>query len=270
MPCNGTYKAQLWGASGGGADPGSGGDGGFISGNMTLTKDTVLYYIIGECGYATDLNDNTACPQNRLTVTRTSKNYSYADVFGAYAVQGFGGNANGKSGGSLFSGSGGGATLLYLNNNYNTVSNLILIAGGGGGASDGTNASGTSYSYGGYYAGHGNNNGGSGQGTGGTVAGGGTQSAGGAASSGGGATAGSYLQGGIGGTSDNAGGGGGGGYYGGGGGNENISGGGGGSSYVNTSRATQNTSETATVKVGGDKNNDGVSGEMKITLVAAG
>jgi len=264
VPCDGTYKAQLWGASGGGADPGSGGDGGYISGNMSLTKDTVLYYIIGECGYATDKNDNAACAQSRLPSSRKDGSTKRA-TFSEYAVQGFGGNAYGNND-SIYSGSGGGATLLYLNNNYNDKTNLILVAGGGGGASDATNAAGTNYSYGGYYAGHGNNNGGSGQGTG-TAAGGGTQSAGGAASSGNNATAGTYLYGGRGGDSNNAGGGGGGGYYGGGGGNENISGGGGGSSYVNTSRATQNTSETATVKVGGSQNNDGVSGEMKITYL---
>ena len=253
---------QLWGASGGGADPGTGGDGGFISGNINISAGQIVYFLVGQKGQTGDQDTSgdrkgNSCPDFTNCAAWAQNTRSF----------GFGGLAN-TNNENCYSSTGAGGSFAYLNNNINSKSNLLIVAGGGGGASDSTYASGTNYSYGGYYAGHGNNNGGAGINKDGSsgCANGGTQSAGGATTCTT-ATAGSYLYGGNGGTAKNANAGGGGGYYGGGGGDEETSSGGGGSSYINTAYGAQNASETATVMAGGDKNRDGLDGKIVITYL---
>ena len=266
----GYYKMQLWGASGGGADPGTGGDGGFISGNINISAGQIVYFLVGQKGQTGELSGSS---------TRTGskcEGYSTCRLWAQNRAFGFGGMGDtAATDGSFYGGTGAGGSFVYLHNNVNDASNLIIVAGGGGGASDETYSAGTNYSYGGYYAGHGNNNGGDGINQSGTTgcSRGGTQTAGGSVvtSTCSTATAGKYLYGGDGGTTgsenNNANPGGGGGYYGGSGGEERLGSGGGGSSYINTTYGTQNTSETATVMAGGAKNADGLDGKIIITYL---
>ena len=221
VPVTGSYKVELWGAAGGGADPGKGGKGGFISSNINLTSGTQYLLVIGQGG-----------------------SYVGGNYDSLYATQGGGGAGYG------YGGSGGGATILAMYEEEKTLGELTImaVAGGGGGASDNTGAG---YSYlagdGGYlYSDLGNLNG-----TNSSYGTGGTQTAGGIKTNG--VTfgnAGGYLQGGtgVGDLSEcndffsdcNSAGGGGGGYYGGAGGTADTDGGAGGSSYVNSSYGNLN------------------------------
>ena len=131
VPCDGIYKLQVWGASGG-QDPfvtnhpnvGShSGKGGYATGTISLTETTGLYIFVG--GTATGLSG------------------------------GYNGGGKGKNGtyeGTYFTGwGGGGATHISTTNNpipsnktsaancrWNNSGTLIM-AGGGGGADDGHN-----------------------------------------------------------------------------------------------------------------------------------
>lgn len=116
-PCAGKYKIEVWGASGGGADPASNvsshaGAGGYSTGTINLNLNEMLYINVGGQG-----------------------------TYGTYSTSAPGGYNGGGTGGIGTSGSGGGAThiatasglLSSLEDNKNSV---IIVAGGGGGADD--------------------------------------------------------------------------------------------------------------------------------------
>ncbi len=232
-PVSGIYKIELWGAQGGGAyydyENGDetvgygrigeyikGGKGGYVSGNINLEKNTILYIYVGGMG-----ND-----------------YSSTTSFHDRATGGF--NGGGQGGWHYqVAGSGGGATDIRLQdgnwNNFNSLKSRIMVAGAGAGTSNYRNAVSGGYG-GGLIGGLGNLNINS---VGHQLATGGTQTFGG--------KCGAYDQYysdtelffgkfGIGGDSQHAhGSGGGSGYYGGGGGNfvqAGVSSGAGGSSFI--------------------------------------
>lgn len=251
VPTSGNYKIELWGAAGGGADPGKGGNGGFISANLSLTAGTEYLLVIGEGG-----------------------SYIGGAEVSKFATQGGGGAGYG------YGGSGGGATILAVYEEDKSFHDLtiVAVAGGGGGASDQT---GSGYSYlagnGGYlYSGLGNLNGtNSSYGTGGTQTSGGVKANGVTFGN-----SGSYLQGGtgVGHLSEcsaffsdcNSAGGGGGGYYGGAGGTADNDAGAGGSSYVNSSFGSLNEEAVPSsipLKVCLGANSYGENGYARITYI---
>ena len=122
IPKSGTYKLEIWGASGGYAyDPerltGPGGYGGYSIGNIYLKKATNLYLNIGGKG-----EDNCQ--------TKT-------------CVGGYNGGSNSAKwanydGNGLYTAGGGGATHIalssgLLSNLENSKSDIIIVSGGGGG-----------------------------------------------------------------------------------------------------------------------------------------
>lgn len=257
IPCNGTYKLEVWGAEGGSLThpsgvKGVGGKGGYSQGNKYLDKGTKLYIAIG--GYPGDRQivlDTNNPDSSWFSVGKGGYNgggfgssyynsYEYDDDDEQYECH----NDNGAGGG--------GATHIALGTNRGELKNytsykseVLIVAGGGGGAGgpeDGANCFG-----------------GAGGGTDGTQpvyteydddddpyyvygAGGGTQTSGGIGKHGAGWFDGTFGAGGIV-NSWYAGGGGGGGWYGGGaGGADGHGGGGGGSGYIGgvTEGATSN------------------------------
>jgi hypothetical protein len=199
----GSYQIEMWGADGGDALRGTGGKGGYSTGNLLVTTSTTYYIYVGGKG---------------ATVTSSTPGgwNGGGGCLGTYTT--------GYNGGT-----GGGGTDIRTTQNT-TYADRIIVAGGGGG--------GTGYST---YTGNGGNGGGATGSNGGSsrgptyTGGGGSQTAGGTSATGGitsyslaGAlgTGGNYSSTGtLGGTA------GGGGYYGGGSGHWGGAGGGG-SSYV--------------------------------------
>lgn len=198
----------------------AGGGGGKVTGTLSVTSGSTLYFYVGGRG------------EDGITM-RTTGGWNGGGGAGYY-----GGNAVSSP---CYPGTGGGASDIRTS--VGTLSSRLVVAGGGGGAGGYTPA------LGGHGGGLTGANGGApsfpgGQGLGGT------QSAGGAAGTTcGGAGAGSLGTGGNGAGCSHGGGGGGGGYYGGGGGI--IEPGGGGSSY------TSPTLVTGAVHTQGSHNNDG-------------
>ena len=241
VPYDGIYKVELWGASGNTGGyyntydfkdrsylvDSVGGYGSYVSGQIELNKDQILYVYVGEMG-------------NRLRTI---------------SFNGGGTGGPGRTGGTgslstaemLSGNSGGGATDIRLVagnwDNFDSLKSRIIVAAGGGGTahSDYSTAGGLSYGggltgyTGGYYSGHTyvNQNGK-----------GGTQTSGGAAASPHFSSTGTINAGGFGyggstaaNSSNSGAGGGGGGYYGGGGASGTLSGGAGqgggsGSSFI--------------------------------------
>lgn len=196
VPCSGTYKLEVWGAQGGNTNQdGIGGYGGYSQGTISLSKNSILYTVVGSAGA------NAGTSQYATEMTN-----------GGY-------NGGGSAVGSSYytSGSGGGATNIGTRNGtlaqYGNTSGLYIVAGGGGGAR--LNASGGT--------GGGTGGGAGGTGTAANSGIGGTQSSA-------GTTGGFGYGGGISYNPDKGGAGGGGGYYGGAGGWD-LSGGGG-SGYI--------------------------------------
>ena len=113
--CNGRYKLEVWGASGGGANHSYnyeyGGHGGYSYGTFTMNDQPTLYVVVGGAG----------------TKNSTSNNSTYA---GGYNGGGAGRGAGG----------GGGATHIGLKTGLLTTfssdyaTQLLLVAGAGGGA----------------------------------------------------------------------------------------------------------------------------------------
>ena len=102
---SGTYKIELWGASGGGSDTYSGGKGAYTSGEITLTKGEKLYVYTGISGQ----------------VASTAVAY----------------NGGGTPTGSAYYG-GGATDIRTIGNAWNNVESLrsrIMVAAGGSGAS---------------------------------------------------------------------------------------------------------------------------------------
>ncbi len=109
-PVSGTYKVELWGASGGGLDNAVGGLGGYSSGNILLSQKQNLYVFVGQFSSYVD-----------YMCYEYNKNNS------------FNGNKQGSCSG------GGGATDIRLSvsenwYDFNSLKSRIIIAGGGGGA----------------------------------------------------------------------------------------------------------------------------------------
>ena len=194
----GKYKMECWGARGGGS---AGGNGGYVSGNISLNGTQKLYVCVGEKG--------SNSPSNGTFNSGNYTEYTYASCCG---------------GGYAYAG--GGASDIRLRegdwSSFDGLKARIMIAGGGGGA-----ATYYAYSTGGYGGGL---IGGSGSkyGVNGSIPLGGSQIAGGTATNG---VSGSF---GIGGNRGGVGKGGGG-YYGGAGAchaGGTVGGGGGGSSFI--------------------------------------
>ncbi|MCQ2286296.1 MAG: T9SS type A sorting domain-containing protein [Bacteroidales bacterium] len=267
VPSTGTYTLKAWGAQGGkgGASysytAGTGGKGGYVSGDISLTANSTLYIYVG--GKGGDAVDYPSCP--------------YCDGGNGGYGGGGGGSGGWCSSNAGGGGGGGGFSMVMLNNN------ALLVAGGGGGAGGGSSSGGSQHGSGGDGGYGGGLNAGAGMPSSGNGYNGygGTQSSGGSAGSsglsgghfyGGGAYGyggtgnsgnGSTYAGGTGhagGCSSSAGGGGGGGggWYGGGGSGSYASGGGGGSSYVSTSL-------TNTTNVAGNASMPDTSGTSYMT-----
>ena len=115
VPKSGSYKIEVWGASGGDAYNNKylhanshGGRGGYSAGTVNLTENTTLYVVVGGRG-------------------------KYGS---GYIAGGFNG---GGTGGANGSGSGGGATDVRLKSGVletDSLNSRIIVAGGGGGSDD--------------------------------------------------------------------------------------------------------------------------------------
>ena len=114
VPETGTYKFELWGASGGDIDTYTGGNGAYVTGEIDLTQGTNLYLYVGGQG-----SNST--------------------------VGGYNGGSNISEDQELFGCSGGGATDIRID--YGTwtytnwddeqgLKNRIMVAAGGGGANN--------------------------------------------------------------------------------------------------------------------------------------
>ena len=223
-PVTGTYKVELWGASGSSKGYTTGGKGAYTSGEIYLKKDELFYIYEGETG----------------------------EVFGRNAYNGGGSGTVGYK-----SGSGGGATDIRLVSgiwsSYDSLKTRIMVAAGGGGAGywSGATAGGSGGSAGGLLGYSGSFNYASSNDGYLSVARGGSQTIGGYGyrfqHTGGNGNNGSFGRGANG--DVNYGGGGGGGYYGGGGGaaSNSITGqGGGGSSYISGHKGCNSILEEST------------------------
>ena len=221
VPRTDTYTLEVWGAAGGGGTNyyGTGGKGGYATGQIYLASGTILYIYPGQKGFLS-------------ASTRAFNGGGKGDI-----------NAVGGPYGTGYTG--GGATHIatsvgLLSTLSSSVSNVLIVGGGGGGAAGSNNSSWSSFSgNGGAGGGASGSSGTAGAGTAGT---GGTQVAGGtsaaaASPSGFGIGADSTIQNG----NYVSGGGGGGGFYGGGSGADQGGGGGGGSGYVGSLISSTNT-----------------------------
>ena len=124
--CDGIYKIELWGASGGDIDTYLGGKGAYTSGNLTLEKGKNLYLYVGGKG-----------------------NDGHVSIEGGYN----GGDAvSSSAGGHAYGATGGGATDIRLTNgtwdNFDSLKSRIMVAAGGGGANNRNRSSGDSKKYG--------------------------------------------------------------------------------------------------------------------------
>ena len=114
-PSTGTYTLEVWGAKGGGGSNcyGSGGNGGYSKGDVTLTAGQTIYLVLGQQGFQ-------------------------SSSMNAYNGGGAGnpnGNDPGYTGGGATHIATANGTLSSLSGNQNSV---LLVAGGGGGAAGGT------------------------------------------------------------------------------------------------------------------------------------
>ena len=120
VPKTGTYKIELWGASGGSSRSGAGAaKGGYVSGEIKLTEKELLYVYVGGAGT------------------------SVTDVITAFGGYNGGGNVNissvGTNGEGSGGGTGGGASDIRLISgawdDKESLESRIMVAGGAGGAS---------------------------------------------------------------------------------------------------------------------------------------
>lgn len=132
-PQTGTYKIELWGASGGTSSSSETGKGAYTSGTIALGKNSKLYVYVGQKGIngiRKTVSSNIS-PSNKVT----------------FNGGGSGGNAGGPytSSGTTniyYNGaSGGGATDVRLSygswNDFNSLKTRIMVASGGAGISSG-------------------------------------------------------------------------------------------------------------------------------------
>ena len=153
-PCDANYKIELWGASGGGGAiltslESYGGNGGYVSGEIKLSKDKQLYIYVGGEG-----------------IKSTTSNSPSSKTF-------YWDNGGWNGGGSTYglgTGTGGGSTdislirsdvilndkAMYVRSSESLASR-IMVAGGGGGTSDHGLAGSGSSAYTVYLGGHGGN-----------------------------------------------------------------------------------------------------------------
>ena len=142
IPCNGTYKLEVWGAQGGdvlNSDFGvemAGSYGGYSQGNKSLSKDSQLYVAVG------------GKPNFTCKVYEEDDGDEYcAESYGGYNGGGnstdkfFLGNRFADTGRGYVGSGGGGATHVAITNrgvlsNYSLYRNEVLIVAGGGGGSD--------------------------------------------------------------------------------------------------------------------------------------
>lgn len=110
VPANGTYKLELWGASGGNFGTYTGGLGSYVSGYTYLNKGTVLYLYIGGAG-----------------IEGTN-------------VGGYNGGSGLTSGEEAYGSPGGGATDIRTVggswDNFESLKSRMIVAAGGGGANN--------------------------------------------------------------------------------------------------------------------------------------
>ncbi len=127
VPWDGLYKLEVWGARGGTPNGCGGAYGGYASGEITLTKDTVLYVVVGGRGSNGGVD---------LCGGWCGSSYS---VDPGYNGTGSGWFNAVRSGIGSGSGSGGGATNIGTVNALlsNTTGQYVIGYGGGGGASAG-------------------------------------------------------------------------------------------------------------------------------------
>ncbi len=141
VPCDGTYKLEVWGAQGGDYTLGAGalgGKGGYSTGNVSLSESDTIYIVVGGQGTSPEFSDQVAS--------------------GGYNGGGIGSNVLDYSSykWQLGGAGGGGASHIALTNlgelfNYNSKRNeLFLIAAGGGGAGANSGSSALQYNVGGY------------------------------------------------------------------------------------------------------------------------
>lgn len=118
---NATYKIEAWGAQGGKVTASSfvagsiGGNGGYVSGNLDISKDAKLYVYVGGSGVDGD-------PTSRAKIL----------IAGGYN----GGGSNGSFD-ALSPGGGGATDIRTTSGNWDDVTSLrsrIMVAGGGGGS----------------------------------------------------------------------------------------------------------------------------------------
>ncbi|MDR0745113.1 MAG: fimbrillin family protein [Mediterranea sp.] len=219
VPTTGTYKLEVWGASGGGGGSGlsNGGKGGYSWGEIALTQGEILYVYVGQAGATSGVMSWNGGPGGVLSTS-----------------------------GTAFSGDGGGGTdFRTVGGNWNndaSLSSRFLVAGGGGGRGGQYGSGSAGGVGGGATGGEGTPNNDEHRGRGGT------QTAGGAGGTGSPSLVGpgGFGIGSAGGATDGgfAGGSGGGGWYGGGGadntGSTGGAGGGGGSGFVSGVTSTSN------------------------------
>lgn len=138
-PQTGTYKIELWGASGGSSSSSDFGKGAYTSGNIALGKNSKLYVYVGQKG---------------INGTRRT---SSTDISPAKAVTFNGGGAGGNAGGPYTSSgtthnyyngaSGGGATDIRLEygdwDDFNSLKTRIMVAAGGAGNASSSSHGGT-------------------------------------------------------------------------------------------------------------------------------
>lgn len=110
IPANGTYKLELWGASGGDINDYTGGLGSYVGGYTYFTKGTILYLYIGGAG-------------------------THGSITGGYN-----GGGDLSSGSETYGSPGGGATDIRTVvgdwNNFDSLKSRIIVAAGGGGANN--------------------------------------------------------------------------------------------------------------------------------------
>jgi len=116
VPCDGTYKLEVWGASGGDANTTYvGGKGGYSTGNKSLSSNDKIYINVGGVGGVCLTTDETC------------------------SVGGYNGGGNSKAynSGGAAAGGGGGATHIGTFNdllaNHGSTDGLFIVAAGGGG-----------------------------------------------------------------------------------------------------------------------------------------
>lgn len=144
VPVSGKYKVELWGAGGGGTSSYPGGNGGYTSGTIYLTKNTKLYVYVGQSGM------NTSAVFNNGNTTRTDQGaYSGGGSTDIRLVSGEWSNFESLKSRIMVASSGGGATTYYSANSGGAGGGLTGYSGAKNSGTDGNAPSGGSQTSGG-------------------------------------------------------------------------------------------------------------------------